>query len=112
MIITGVTHFERTLSGFNVSICDLSVVNNQGIAAGATRSSVCPANALGELGISIRQEELYAISTRAFSHRGNNHTIEPSVIFLVLAQALMTKGSLEARTAMISTPLALSCARF
>jgi hypothetical protein len=44
------------------------VIDNQGVSAGAARSSIGPANALGELGINIRQEELYAIRTRARIH--------------------------------------------
>lgn len=108
----GVAYLERTSFGFNIGICDLAVVNNQGIPAGATRSSVCPANTLRELGVRVRQEELHAISTRAVSRERKYHTIESSVILLAFPQALMTKASLKATTATMSTPFALSSARF
>ena len=53
------TYLDSTLLGLNIGISDLSVVNNNGVAAGATGSIVGPTNALGELGIGVRQEELW-----------------------------------------------------
>jgi len=52
------SHLDSTLLGLNISILDLAMVNNNGIATGATGSIVGPTNALGELGFGVRQEKL------------------------------------------------------
>lgn len=55
---SSVAYLDSTLLGLDIRIADLSVVNNNGIATGATGGIVGPTNALGELGIGVRQEEL------------------------------------------------------
>ena len=105
---TWVAHLERTAFGLNTSICDLAVVDHNGITTSAARGSISPADALGELCVRVGQEELHTISTVQYPSTKANHTKFSSVTLLAFPQALMTKGSLKARTATMSTPLALS----
>lgn len=54
----GLSHLDSTLFGLNISIFDLAMVNDNGIATGATGSIVGPTNALRELGFGVGQEQL------------------------------------------------------
>lgn len=49
-------HLERTALGLDTSISDFTVINNHGITTSAARSSIGPANALGELCVRVGQE--------------------------------------------------------
>lgn len=54
-----ITYLDSTLLGLNLGIADLTVIDNDRISAGTARRLIGPANALGKLGIRIREEKLF-----------------------------------------------------
>lgn len=54
-------YLEVVLSGLTLGVGDLAVVDDDGVATSAALL-VGPADALGELGLGVRQEELETIS--------------------------------------------------
>lgn len=106
----------RDLKGVHLlltgSVGDLAVVEDDGVAAGAALG-VGPADALGEPGPGVGEEELQSVSGMNPSKAGGEpRTMSSPVTWLALPQALMTKGSLNAVTATTSTPLARSSGSF
>lgn len=90
------SHLDSTLLGLNISILDLAMVNDNGIATGATGSIVGPTNALGELGFGVRQEKLCTIVVSLDSAIARNITHNLIVLDLVgLAPGTHHKGIIK-----------------
>lgn len=107
----GDTHLDHALLSLNLRILDLAMVNDHGISSSPARVWIRPANALGELGIRVREEQLRgSASTRPA--RDWYHTISFPRTRLAFPQALMTNGSLKATTATMSTPFSRRLGRF
>lgn len=90
------------------------MVKNNGISASATRGAVSPSNAPRELGIGVGKEELFEKSEPLLQGKemsGGALTMLSRTPF-TLPHALITKGSLDARTATMSTPFSFSLGRF
>ena len=65
------SYLDGTLLGLNLGIADLAVVDDDGVAAGATGPRVGLANALGEFGVGVGQEELQQKSAANSRHGGS-----------------------------------------
>lgn len=52
-------YLDNTPLGLDLGIADLAVIDNDRITACTTRCLIGPANALGKLGIGIREEKLF-----------------------------------------------------
>lgn len=88
------------------------MVNDNSITTSAPRGGISPSNALGELGIRVGKEELLIkVSGWSKVAKPLALTMESRTPF-TLPHALITKGSLKARTAIISTPFSFSLGRF
>lgn len=107
-----VSYLDGTPLGLDLGITNLAVVNDNSIPTSAPRGSISPSNALGELGIRVGKEELsMKVSSWSKETKLLALTMESRTPF-TLPHALMTKGSLKARTAIISTPFSFSLGRF
>ena len=53
-----IPYLDNTPFGLDLGIADFTVIDNDRIPACAARRLISPANALGELGIGVREEKL------------------------------------------------------
>lgn len=109
-----IPYLHNTPFGLDLGIADLTVIDNDRIAARTARGLIGPANALRKLGIGIGEEELfYKINTSRRNVWGGVVLLtmsSPRTPF-ALPQALITNGSLKATTATMSTPFSRSLGR-
>jgi hypothetical protein len=106
-------YLDSTPLGLDLGIADLAMVNNDRVSTCTSRGLIGPTNALRELRIRVGEEKLsQSILSILSKERCGALTISSPRTRFAFPQALITKGSLKATTATMSTPFSRRFGRF